>query len=70
MRTNTAVVRNRKIKGGAWVIQGTRLRVSVVVELVASGYKIKDIKRIYPYLSEDMIKSALEFAADNIDTCR
>ena len=67
MTTGSPVSRNKKIKGGALVIRGTRLRVSFLVEMMASGYEIKDIRRIYPYLSEESIKNTLNYVADQVD---
>jgi uncharacterized protein (DUF433 family) len=70
MKPTSPVGRDKRIKGGSLIIKGTRLRVSFIVELAASGYKIKDIKKIYPYLSEETIKNTLNYVADNVDACK
>lgn len=38
------------VLGGMPVIKGTRIPVARVVALHIQGYKIKDLKREYPYL--------------------
>ncbi len=39
------------ILGGMPVIKGTRIPIARVVALYVQGYKIKDFKRDYPYLT-------------------
>ncbi len=41
---------NPKVLGGMPVIKGTRIPIARVVALHIQGYKIKDLKREYPYL--------------------
>ncbi|MBI3290081.1 DUF433 domain-containing protein [Candidatus Microgenomates bacterium] len=42
---------NPKVMGGQPVIKGTRIPVARVVALHIQGYKLKDFKKDYPYLS-------------------
>jgi len=49
--------------GGKPVIRGTRIPVSLVVQLVASGMSVDEIVREYPELSHEDIKAALLYAA-------
>ena len=42
---------NPKILGGQPVIKGTRIPVARIVALHIQGYKIKDFKKDYPYLT-------------------
>lgn len=42
---------NPKILGGQPVIKGTRIPIARVVALFIQGYKIKDFKKDYPYLT-------------------
>ncbi len=42
---------NPKILHGEPVIKGTRIPVARIVALVVHGYKLKDFKDDYPYLS-------------------
>jgi uncharacterized protein (DUF433 family) len=54
---------NPEIMFGKPVIKGTRLPVDIVVEKIAYGATIKDIKGDYPFLKDDDIKAALLYAA-------
>lgn len=42
---------NPKIMHGQPVIKGTRIPVARIVALFVQGYKIKDFKKDYPYLT-------------------
>ena len=55
------------IIGGKPTIRGMRITVGAVVGLVASGYTVKKILELYPYLEEDDIIQALEYAAWRAD---
>ncbi len=52
-----------QICGGRPTIAGTRMRVSDVVELLASGVDRPTILKDFPYLAEDDISAALLYAA-------
>ena len=52
-----------QVMGGKACIRGMRVTVSTVVGLVASGYSNADILKAYPYLEEDDIHQALNYAA-------
>ncbi len=54
---------NPKIMLGKPVIKGTRLTVEIIVEKLAYGATLKDLKRDYPFLKEDDIRAALLYAA-------
>ena len=49
--------------GGKPVIRGTRIPVSLVVELVASGMSAEEIIKEYPELTEEDIRAALLYVA-------
>jgi len=49
--------------GGKPVIRGTRIPVSLIVQLVASGMSTDEIIREYPELTEEDIRAALLYAA-------
>ena len=53
--------------GGKPVIRGTRIPVSLVVELVASGMGTEEIIREYPELTEEDIRAALLYAAKLVE---
>lgn len=57
------IVINPKIMLGKPVIKGTRLTVELIVEKVAYGETIENLKKDYPFLTEDDIRAALLYAA-------
>jgi len=54
---------NPEVMGGKPCIRGLRVTVGMVVGLVASGYSVDDILKLYPYLEEADIRDALAYAA-------
>ncbi|MEQ1864268.1 MAG: DUF433 domain-containing protein [Micropepsaceae bacterium] len=53
--------------GGRPCIRGMRIRVSDVLDLLASGASHEEILADYPYLESDDISAALAFAARQSD---
>ncbi len=60
------VVVNPKIMLGKPVIKGTRLTVEIIIEKLAYGETIEDLKRDYPFITEDDIRAALLYAAKRL----
>lgn len=60
------IVVDPKIMFGKPVIKGTRLPVEIIVEKVAYGATIDDLRKDYPFLKEDDIRAALLYAAKRI----
>lgn len=52
---------NPAVLVGKPVVKGTRLSVSFIVGLLASGSTRKEILDEYPYLTEEDIRACLEF---------
>ena len=52
-----------RVMGGKPCIRGMRVTVSTVVGLVAAGHTRAEILEFYPYLEEEDIREALQFAA-------
>jgi len=50
-----------EIAGGKPVIKGTRITVKLILELLANGWNIQDIKEEYD-LTEEQIKAAIKYA--------
>lgn len=42
---------NPKVLHGMPVVKGTRIPISRIVSLFVQGYKVKDFKRDYPYIT-------------------
>jgi uncharacterized protein (DUF433 family) len=57
------IVTDPEICGGRATIRGTRMRVSDVVDLLASGESRTAILEDYPYLTDEDISAALHYAA-------
>ena len=53
--------------GGRPCIRGMRIRVSDILDLLASGASHEEILEDYPYLEEGDIHAALEYAAKQAD---
>ena len=49
--------------GGRACIRGTHITVSLLVNLVADGMSTGEIIDAYPYVEEDDIRQALQYAA-------
>ncbi|WP_420605631.1 DUF433 domain-containing protein [Novosphingopyxis sp.] len=59
-----------EICGGRPVIDGTRTRVSDILDILAGGASEQDILDDFPYVTADAIRSCLAFAARSTDHCR
>lgn len=57
---------NPKILGGKPIINGTRISVEFILELLASGMTAEEIVKEYPQLSKRDILAALDYAAKTI----
>ncbi len=54
---------NPKVMGGKPCIRGMRVTVGMIVGLVAVGHSFSEILDEFPYIEEEDIKQALEYAA-------
>ncbi|MEN9559517.1 MAG: hypothetical protein RLZZ502_728 [Pseudomonadota bacterium] len=52
--------------GGRPCVRGQRIRVSDILEMMASGNTHEDILAEYPYLENDDLVACLAFAAERI----
>jgi uncharacterized protein (DUF433 family) len=55
------------ICGGRPCIRGLRIRVKDILDMLAGGSSRSEILRDYPYLQDDDITAALEFASRATD---
>ncbi|MEE9330560.1 MAG: DUF433 domain-containing protein [Parvularculaceae bacterium] len=55
------------ICAGKPTVRGLRVRVSDILELLASDVSREDILKDYPYLAEEDISAALKYAARTTD---
>ncbi len=56
-----------EICGGRPCIRGQRIRVTDILDLLAGGATRAEILDDYPYLEDDDITAALEYAARHVD---
>jgi uncharacterized protein (DUF433 family) len=61
------IIRDPKILIGKPVTKGTRIPVSLTLNLLANGADNAEIKSDYPGLTDEDIKAAITFAADCVD---
>ena len=52
--------------GGAWVFRGTRIPVAAVFENLEDGLSIKEIVEMFDGLTQEQVKSVLDFAAQSL----
>jgi len=57
---------NPKIMLGKPIIKGTRLTVEIIIEKLAYGESFEDLKKDYPFLTEEDIRAALLYAAKRL----
>lgn len=55
---------NPNICFGKPCIKGTRIWVSLILDLLASGYSIEKILEEYPYINEDDIRACIAYGAE------
>jgi uncharacterized protein (DUF433 family) len=58
---------NPGICSGKPVIRGTRIMVRNILGMVAGGYTVDRILAVYPDLTREDVKAALEYAARVVD---
>lgn len=51
------------VMGGRACIRGTRVTVSLIVNLVANGMGVEEVIEAYPYLEPEDVRQALQYAA-------
>ena len=56
-----------QVCGGRPCIRGQRIRVSDILDMLAGGAERAEILRDFPYLEDDDIAAALEYAAKHLD---
>ena len=57
------IVVNPRILGGKPIVEGTRISVEFILDLLASGVSEEEILQDYPHLIKDDIHACLRYAA-------
>lgn len=63
MKTLDRITFNPKVMGGRACIRGMRVTVGAVIGLFATGHDRAEIIKLYPYLEQEDISQALQYAA-------
>lgn len=61
------IVMNREIMGGRPVVKGTRIPVTLILNLIAHGYTLDRVVQAYPNLTKDDVRAAILYAGANLD---
>jgi uncharacterized protein (DUF433 family) len=64
--TEALIESNPEVMLGKPVIAGTRITVELVLEELAAGATIDDLRRAHPELSVESIRAALRYAAEAV----
>ena len=60
------IVSDPEVLGGKPCIRGTRVSVQIVLEILASGASVEDIRGTYPHLAPEGIAAAIHYAARSL----
>lgn len=61
------IVNDPAILAGKPVVRGTRIPISLILNLLAHGYSAANIGEDYPELADDDIRAAIQYAARRMD---
>ena len=64
VKLSSRIVSNPEILRGKPIIKGTRISVESVLELLSSGWEIKDILEEFPQLKKEDVLSCIRHARD------
>jgi uncharacterized protein (DUF433 family) len=67
MSHHDRITMNPEVCGGRPCIRGMRIRVRDVLDMLAAGASRAEILADYPYLEDEDITAALEYAAEQTD---
>jgi len=59
----TRITLDPNVMGGKPCMGGLRVTVGTIVGLIASGRSRSEVLKLYPYLNDEDIREALEYAA-------
>ncbi len=61
---NDYVVADSEICHGKPTFKGTRIMISIILEMLRAGASLTEIQEAYPSITQEHVKAALEFAAN------
>lgn len=63
MKELNQITFNQQVMGGKPCIRDMRVTVGAIVAMIVTGHSFIEILEAYPYLEEEDIKQALQYAA-------
>lgn len=60
----TRIASNPAILAGKPAIAGTRISVELILDCLASGWKMEGVLEAYPHITQEDVLAALAFASD------
>ena len=63
MKELNRITFNQQVMGGKPCIRGMRVTVGAIEAMIATGHSFIETLEAYPYLEEEDIKQALQYAA-------
>lgn len=64
------IITNPDILRGKPVVRGTRIPVTLILNLIANGYTFERIVRAYPILTDEDIRAAVSYAQTFLEDAR
>jgi uncharacterized protein (DUF433 family) len=61
------IVIDPEVCGGRPIVAGTRMRVSDVLDALATGASVEELLAVFPYLSREDILACLAYGARAVD---
>jgi uncharacterized protein (DUF433 family) len=58
------IVSDPAVMGGKPTVKGTRVTVELILEELADGMTVAEIREAHPHLTDEDVRAALGFAAD------
>ncbi len=62
------IVLNPKVLTGKHVVNGTRLSIDFILELLAQGWSKEEVLKNYPQLKETDLKAVIEYSVNLLRT--
>ena len=65
-KINDFIVVNPKIRNGIPCVKGTQIPVSLVIRHISKGWRIDDLKEIFPTIKPSIIKQIIFYISEGL----